>query len=200
MNTTRRQALIATLASVLALGVAGPSAALSVEEAKAHVGRTLDELKALLKLPGAATSRARELRRIMESRANIPLIAKFSAGRSWREMNSDQQRRFTDAFAHYVSIAYSKRFDEYSGNPVIDVGRARDAGRKGILVETPIQVQGGAVAVEWLVSDRAGGTQIVDLVIEGISMAATQREEISGMVQRRGGDIEAVIATLAGAS
>ena len=112
-------------------------------------------------------------------------------------MNQRQQREYTDAFATYVSVTYSRRFDEYSGDPDISIGKTIDAGRKGILVESPINVPNGeAIAVEWLVSDRGGRVEIVDLVIEGISMAATQREEINAMLDKRGGDVDALIAHL----
>ena len=78
-------------------------------------------------------------------------------------------------------MTYSRRFDEYSGDdPGISLGRAIDAGNKGVLVESPIrQAQGAPIAVEWLISDRGGKPEIVDLIIEGVSMATTQREEIA---------------------
>lgn len=200
MPISRRHFISGTIAGGLVVQ-GSTAAALSEDEARAHIGLTLDELKAMLRVPGSATSRAKELRRIMSTRGNLPLIAKFSAGRIWREMNADQQDRFVDAFGHFVSITYSRRFDEYSGDPNISVGRSVDAGRKGVLVQTPIIVPNGPpIGIEWLVSDRGGRTEIVDLVIEGISMAATQREEIGAMLAKRNGDLEALITHLATAS
>ena len=194
---TRRQALTFGAAAATVLAQSGPAFALSESDAKAHVGRTLDDLLALLKTPGSSSSRAPRLRQIMETRSNLPLVAKFSAGRVWREMSSDQQNRFVDAFSHYIAVTYARRFDEYSGNPDIALGRARDAGRKGWLVETPIKLPSGDKAVvEWLVSDRAGAIQVVDMIIEGISMAATQREEIAAKFKKRGNDVEALITDL----
>ena len=198
-SMTRRSALMMTVAAV----AIGPVDALAIGEdvAKSWVERTIEELKALLRVSGTAASRAPRLRQIMEARANMPLIAKFSAGRTWKEMSAAQQKRFTDAFSHYVAITYSRRFDEYAGDPQIDVSRTRDAGRRGVLVETPIRLpQGDPILVEWLVSDRGGSVQIVDLVIEGVSMAVTQREEIAAMVQRRQGNLDQLISDLAEAS
>lgn len=196
MNITRRS-LVAGTAAFAVMAPAGAAFALSEGDAKAHVSKTLDDLLALLRTPGNATSRAPRLRQIMESRANVPQLAKFSAGRVWREMSGDQQSRFVDAFSHFISVTYARRFDEYSGDPKIDLGRARDAGRKGWLVETPIKLpNGGKAAVEWLVSDRAGPVQVVDLVVEGISMAVTQREEMASKFKQRGNDVEALIKDL----
>lgn len=196
----RRILMISALAAGAA-AVSGPAFALSETEAKSHVQLTIDELTSLLTKSGSGASRAPALRTIMETRANMPLIAKFSAGRSWRDMNDDQQTRFREAFARFVSLTYSRRFDEFSGDPNISLGRAVDAGKKGILVQTAIS--NGAsqpIAVEWLVSDRGGRVEIIDIVVEGISLATTQREEIGAMLNKRGGDVEALISDLASAS
>ena len=192
----RRTVLGAAMA--VAMSLSAPVAmALSEDEARAHVGTTIDELQALLETAGTSASRAPELRRIMETRANMPLIAKFASGRAWREMNDQQQSRYTDAFARFISNTYARRFDEFSGSPKIDIGKTIDAGRKGILVETLLSQSGGQpIAVEWLVSDRGGRVEIIEMVVEGISMATTQREEIGAMLDKRGGDVEALIKDL----
>ena len=197
MGFSRRIFLGLVAAASLGLG-ASTAQALTEDQARAHVASTIEQLTTLLETSGTSASRAPELRRIMEERANMPLIAKFSAGRGWREMDENQQSRFTDAFAKFVSETYSRRFDEFSGNPEIKIGKTIDAGRKGILVETLMsQSSGRPIVVEWLVSDRGGRVEIIDMVVEGISMAATQREEIGAMLDKRSGDVDALIADLA---
>ncbi len=52
--------------------------------------------------------------------------------------------------------------------------------------------------VTFLVSDRSGGNRFFDLLIEGISLLRTERTEIGAMLDRRGGDIDALIADLRG--
>jgi phospholipid transport system substrate-binding protein len=202
MLLNRRSLLAGGLAGTALAVLVGatPARALTAEQATAHVEATIGELVALLRQPGSATSRAPELRRIMETRSDLPQIARFSAGRVWREMSPDQQQRFVDAFAHYVAVVYSRRFDEYAGDPDIFIGRTVGVGDKGFVVETPIrQAQGDPVRVEWLVSDRGGRTAINDLVIEGVSMATTQREEIAAKFQSRGQNVETLITDLAAA-
>lgn len=175
----------------------GSAFGMSIDEAKAHVQKTVDEILALLKSPSNGKSRAPQLQQIMESRANVPLWARFSAGRAWREMNDAQQNDFVGAFSQYIAVTYARRFDEYAGNPKVTIGKAVDAGRKGIVVSSPIRIDNGEpVLVEWLVSDRGGRIEVVDLIIEGISLAATQREEINAMLDKRGGDINVLIADL----
>lgn len=196
MKITKRGFLLG--GTSLAVAAATSTAhALSESEATDHVRKTLDDIVKLLRQSGNGESRAPQLQSIMETRANVPLLARFSAGRAWREMSKSQQSSYTQAFSRYIAVTYSRRFDEYAGDPKISVGRAIDAGRKGFLVESPIQVPNREpIAVEWLVSDRGGRVEIVDLVIEGISMAATQREEINAMLDRRNGDVDKLISFL----
>ncbi len=193
-----RRTILAGAAGSTALALAPVAFALSEDEAKAHVSRTIDDLKALLRESGTAASRAPRLRQIMETRANVPLLARFAAGPAWRDMSEDQQARFTEAFARSISITYSRRFDDYTGEPDITVGKAIDAGKKGILVETPVAGPNGKpISVEWRVTDRFGRVEIIDLSFEGIWLTITQREEIGAMFKKRGGDVERLISDLA---
>ncbi|MEO1490992.1 MAG: ABC transporter substrate-binding protein [Pseudomonadota bacterium] len=199
MSLSRRHFLAGS--SVCAALTATHAWALDEAVARGHVEKTIGDLRTLLQTPSGTNGRAPGLLRIMETRANVPLIARFSAGRAWREMSEDQKSRFTTAFGHYISVTYARRFDEYSGDPNISVERVIDAGRKGFLVQSPIRPENGqTISVDWLVSDRGGRVEVVDLVIEGISMATTQREEISAMIAKRGGDIERLISDLAATS
>ncbi len=192
-----RRELLALGAGAAALLAAGPAAALSEDEARGHVQATIDDLLALLKVKGVAASIAPKLRSIMERRANMPQLARFSAGRIWLEMSEDQRARYSEAFAHFVSVIYARRFKDVSGDPKIQIGRVLDAGRKGILVQTPLSPPSGEpLAVEWLVSDRSGKIEIVDILVEGISMAVTQREEIGALYQSQGQDVDQLIAKL----
>ena len=206
MRIDRRDLLNRTVLAVIVGATAGlaPSLsyALSEDEATAHVQITIDEISALVDSPGDSASKASRLLAIMERRAAMPQIARFAAGIAWRGMNDDQQTRFVAAFGTFISRIYAGRFQEYAGGGPpgegFKMGRVIDAGRKGMLVKTSIIRTGAApVVVEWLVTDRPGRIVITDFVIEGISMLITEREEIGGMLEARGGDVDKLIADLA---
>ena len=192
-----RRDFLGGAATATILGVATPGFAITAAAATSHIQVTIDEIRRLLHKAAGGPVGASSLRKIMKRRANLPLIAQFCAGRSWREMNRDQRQRYVQAFEHYISVTYARRFNDFSGTPEITLGRTVDAGRKGILVESPIAMPDGKrYMLEWLVSDRAGPVAIVDLVIERVSLAATQRDEIGAMLDKRGGDVDALIKAL----
>ena len=205
MAIDRREFLYRTAlgaAGVTALGlVSRPAAALAREEATAFVRETIEEVAALLESPGDSADKAAALREIMKSRAAMPQIARFVAGPAWRGMSESQQSRFIEAFTRFVSAVYAGKFEEYSGEAkkedLFRIDDVVDAGKKGMLVRTSILRTGEApVTVEWLISDRPGRTVISDIVIEGVSLLVTQRQEIGSMLEARGGDMEKLIADL----
>lgn len=196
MSISRRTFALG-VAAAAAAGAAAPALAITAAAAKSHITVTVGELRKLLNRAAGGPVGAGPLRKIMDRRANLPLIARFCAGRAWRDMSADQRSRYVDAFSHYIAVTYARRFTDFSGTPEITIGRTVDAGRKGILVESPISMPDGKrYMVEWLVSDRVGPVAIIDLVIERVSLAATQRDEIGAMLDKRGGDIEALIQAL----
>lgn len=172
-----------------------PAAALDADGARSHVQGTIDEVLQLVQQPGAAASKAPSFQAILEKRAAMPQIARFAAGPLWREMSDSQQGEYAKAFARYVATVYAARFQEYSGQAV-KLGSVSDLGRRGLSVASTVAGSGQSpVAVNWVVTDRPGRTVISDIVIEGVSMLITQREEIAGISKREGG-IDGLIAYL----
>ncbi|MEL6217811.1 MAG: ABC transporter substrate-binding protein [Pseudomonadota bacterium] len=208
MHQTRRGIFASGLTLALGIGLsvsvpAGllsrPAYALEADDARAHVERAVDAVLNLVRAPGDAASKADKLRQVLDQYAAMPQIARFAAGLAWRDMSDAQQAKYTDAFEHFLSTVYARRFSDYAGQDVI-VGGVSDSGRRGLTVSSTVTQTGGQpILVDWLVTDRPGRIVIADIVIEGVSLLITQREEIAGMLSARGGDVDRLIADLAAA-
>jgi len=202
-DLTRRTMLVSGLA-VLAFQTPARATTFGPEAARAHVDATIDEILALIvaSLPRGET--AVRLNRILREKAALPQLARFAAGRHWRTMAAGQQERFVAAFGRYVSRVYAGYFRSFEGSvedlrKYVLLGKAHDAGSKGIMIESEIRpLDALAISVNWLVSDRSGQIAISDLVVEGISLAVTQREIVGALVEKHRGDIDAAIAELDG--
>ena len=193
-----RRAVLALLAGAAALPLAPrPAAALSAGQAESFVKELIAEVTALLESGGAAQAQMAGFRRLFARRAATPQIVRFVMGVAWRDMSAPQQAAMQDAFLDYVARVYGDLLQEYKGQ-TIEVRKVQDFGRKGVLVISVAKGQGVEdVAVEWLVSDRAGnGPQLIDVTIEGLSMLQSQRQEFAAMLERRGGDVDRLIADL----
>lgn len=194
----KRRTLLAGLGGMTALGVmrSHPALALDAGAAEDHIESTVRELLDIVQGSGDARAKAGQLRAVMENRAAMPQIARFAAGTAWRDMNEAQQAGYSDAFAHFLSTVYARRFQGYAGEQ-ISVSGVVDESRKGSLVRSTVtQAAGAPIVVEWLVTDRPGRVVIADIVIEGVSLLLTQRDEVAGILQAHGGNIDNLIADL----
>jgi phospholipid transport system substrate-binding protein len=91
---------------------------------------------------------------------------------------------------------YSARFSQYSGQTLRVVGR-RPVGKNDTIVKTQlIRPQGAPVRIEWRVRDLKHKFLIIDIIVEGVSMAITQRDEFSSVIRRGGGDFNTLLTVL----
>ena len=95
-----------------------------------------------------------ELKNLFQKYVDIPIIARAVLGKSWRQANSDQRKRFISAFKTYVSNKYGRQFSEFKGT-TLEFTKSRDTLTKaGVLVSSIVMVPGNpALKVVWQVSD-----------------------------------------------
>lgn len=128
---------------------------------------------------------------------DIPLVARFALGRYWRLASEDQQRRYVDLFERVMLRTYSRRFDEYNGQ-TFEALSVRPEGSRDLLVSSRFnRLEAPPVNVGWRVRPQQDGAfKVLDVVIENVSMALTQRNEYSAIIQRNGGRVEALLDAL----
>ena len=195
-KTTRRSVLLG-LAAASALATT-PVLAASTAQAEEMIAKVVADVQAIINSGKGEGAMLRDFEQIFASYADVPIIAKSALGAPWRAASPDQQSGFVAAFRGYISRKYGKQFRAFIGGQITIV-RSRDAGQKGILVETEAKLQGQApFAVEWQVSDGSGRLKFVNLNIEGIWLLTTEREEIGALLDKRGGDLNRLIADLPG--
>ena len=135
-------------------------------------------------------------RKLLNKNFDMNTIARFSLGRHWRTASKPQRDEYLKLFKAMIIDVYSERFKDYEGQ-VINVKGSRKEGAKDILVLSTLQQDSGPdVKVDWRVRNRNGQYKVIDVIVEGVSMALTQRSDFSSVVQRGGGDMEALLAHL----
>ena len=194
-DLSRRQVLVGGTA----LAVVPFSAfAASPAQAEALIAEVVGVVQSVINSGKGESAMLQDFEGIFERYGDVPIIAKSALGAPWRAASADQQKRFVPAFRGYISRKYGKQFRAFAGAQ-IEIVRSRDAGAKGILVETQAKLQGQApFAVEWQVSDGSGRLKFVNLNIEGIWLLTTEREEVGSLLDKRAGDLDRLIADLPG--
>lgn len=195
MTQLTRRMMIAAVAA--AAGIAPfASAAISPGEAEEFVAGVVGEVKLLVESGRPAEQQAEQFRSLLRQRAAVEQVARFVMGGAWRDMSSAQQQEFQDAFLAHVSRIYVNLLSRYNGQ-TIEVTGSKDFGDKGVLVYSLARgAEVESTAVEWRVSDRAGAVKLIDIIIEGVSLLQTQRQEFAAMLEKRGGDVDRLIADL----
>jgi phospholipid transport system substrate-binding protein len=131
--------------------------------------------------------REARFRTLLDQHFDVPAIAKFTLGRYWRTATDEQRAEFSKLFEDFIVQSYSTRFSEYHGESFQVAGSTTD--QTGItVVHSKIDMPSSEdVRVDWHLRPRDASFAIVDIVVEGVSMAVTQRSEFASVIQSRGG-------------
>jgi len=123
-------------------------------------------------------------------------ISRVIAGPYWRTANEQQRQDFVKALEDYIVRVYSQRFEQYSGEQ-FKMLKATPQGEEALVNSQIIRPNGGPpVKVDWRLRKQGGDYKIVDVIVEGISMVTTQRDEFTAVAQRGGGQLEALTKAL----
>jgi len=190
----RRSLLSAAIALILGAAATPPAAA-----ATDPVTLITDMGNRALEVLGKGVDpRQREarFRELFNADFDVPTIARFVLGRYWRLATPAQRQEFVRLFDDYVVLAYSNRLSEYSGE-IFKVTGSRPDTDGSIVTSEIIRTNGAQPArVDWRLSWTDGTYKITDVIVDGISMAVTQRSEFASVIQRHGGQVQGLLTLL----
>lgn len=156
--------------------------------------------KAIAALTGKDIPRAervRRFRKLLNEHFAVETIGRWVLGRHWRDASDAERREYLRLFEDLIVKTYVDRFTEYSGEKVT-ILKTVVADNKDAVVFTSITRpnQPEPIAVEWRVRAREGNYRIVDVMVTGVSMGLTQRQEFSSVFARNGGNMAAFLKEL----
>ncbi|MCK5285497.1 MAG: ABC transporter substrate-binding protein [Alphaproteobacteria bacterium] len=138
----------------------------------------------------------KKFQKLLNNTFDMKTIARFSLGRYWRTSTKQEQQEYLALFKDMIINIYSERFGEYSGQN-LEVRSARTEGKSDTIVTTYIVPKKGVeIQVDWRVRYKDGRYKVIDVIVEGISMAVTQRSDFASVIQRGGGDVNVLIVHL----
>ncbi len=139
-----------------------------------------------------------QLKNIAIETVDIEGISLYSLGNYRKEITNDQLNRYKKVFKDYFLKSFSSRLAEYT-NPEIDVYDKKKINEKYTIVLSKLKGtdKRPEVKIDWRVyTNDPNNLLIRDLIIEGLSLARTQKEEFLSIISSNNNDVEALIKSL----
>jgi phospholipid transport system substrate-binding protein len=198
--------ILVLMASAAAPGLVSAQSTLAASTAPAQASDAVQFVqdlgnRAMAQLAGKQIPEDEErarFRQLLNDSFDVPTIGRFTVGRAyWGQATPQQQQEFLSLYESQVVNAYAKRFQDYSGEQFKVLGGQKEGDADTIVNSQILRPNGGPpVSVQWRVRATQGGLKIVDVVIAGISMAVTDRQQFAAVIERGGGNIQALIDAL----
>ena len=139
-----------------------------------------------------------ELKSIAKETVDIKGVGFYSLGSARKNLNDKQKTQYFDLFEKYFLKSFSSRLSEYT-NPKIEVQGKKVLNEnytivKSLLIATTERPE---VKIDWRVYTKNPDNPLIrDLIIEGLSLARTQKEEFASILNSNSGDINALFKVL----
>ena len=143
-------------------------------------------------------SKIEELKKVALDTVDIQGIGFYTLGKFRKNLSDEQKQKYSELFKEYFLKSFSSRLAEYS-NPKIDVQSQEKLSDtytivSSILVATSERPE---VKIQWRVYTKDPDKPLIrDLIIEGLSLARTQKEEFNSIIQSNDGNIQALFSSL----
>ena len=167
-------------------------------EADVFVQSTVN--RAAKTLGGGLTKEERieKLKEIAKDTVDITGIGFYSLGKHRKNLSKEQLENYKIVFEAYFLKSFSSRLAEYS-NPEIEVNSKNVINANYTIVSSTLVATDTRpeVKIEWRVYTKDPDNLLIrDLIIEGLSLARTQKEEFSSIINSNDGKIEALLKNL----
>ena len=165
---------------------------------KQFVSEIIDETKKILMETNTKEYKTKKLSEMALETVDIKGVAYYSLGNYRKELNDEQLKEYLILFENYFLKSFSSRLTDYS-EPKIEVISAKILNPKYTMVESLLlgTDKKPEVKIDWRIYTKNPDKPLIrDLIIEGLSLARTQKEEFSSIIEANNGDITKLFITL----
>jgi len=167
-------------------------------EADIFVQSTVNRASKLLSDNISKEQKVEKLKQIAKDTVDIKGIGFYSLGAVRKSLNDVDKKKYSELFEKYFLISFSSRLAEYT-NPEIDVFNKEVLNKNYTIVNSVLKATDNRpeVKIDWRIYTKDPDKPLIrDLIIEGLSLARTQKEEFSSILNTNAGDINALFKTL----
>jgi phospholipid transport system substrate-binding protein len=184
------------LTAALLLGAGAAVPARAALDPGAFINNLGNEALAVLGPQTSPEQRVVAFRALFRRDFDVPQIARFVLGPYWRVATPEQQREFVQLFENYIALAYSTRLSQFSGERLLVTGWQPIPDGAVVTSEVGRPNGGSPVGIDWRLTRHGSTYKINDVVVDGVSMAITERSEFASVIQRNGGSVQDLLTML----
>ena len=165
---------------------------------KQFITEIVNEAKKILVDSNSKEFKTKKLSEIALKTVDIKGVGFYSLGNYRKKLGEEQLKEYMKLFEKYFLKSFTSRLSDYS-DPKIDVLSTEVLNPKYTIVKSVLLAtdKKPAVNIEWRVYTKNPDKPLIrDLIIEGLSLARTQKEEFNSIIQGNDGDINVLFATL----
>jgi len=185
-------------ASFLLLFLSFNNAFADSSDPKQFIQEIVDEAKEILVDSNSDKYKSDKLTEIALATVDINGVGFYTLGSYRKDLTEEQKKEYTILFKKYFLKTFVSRLTDYS-EPKIDVVSAEKKNEKYTIVSSILLAteKRAEVKIDWRVYTKNPDKPLIrDLIIEGLSLARTQKEEFSSIIESNDGDINALFSKL----
>jgi phospholipid transport system substrate-binding protein len=167
-------------------------------EPDVFVQSTVNRASAVLSKNLSKTQKINELKIIAEETVDIEGIGFYTIGNYRKDMSENELSKYAELFEQYFLKSFSSRLAEYT-NPEISVNSKEVLSENYTIVNSVLKGTSDRpeVKIDWRIYTKNPDSPLIrDLIIEGLSLARTQKEEFASIINSNDGDFKVLFKTL----
>ena len=162
------------------------------------VQSTVNKASSVLSSEMSMEKKISELKLIAKETVDIKGIGFYTLGSARKNLNDEQKKKYAELFEQYFLKSFSSRLAEYT-NPEISVEGKKVLSEKYTIVNSLLKGtnERPEIKIDWRIYTKNPDNPLIrDLIIEGLSLARTQKEEFQSILNSNDGNIEVLFNTL----
>ncbi len=162
------------------------------------INNIVNEASLILKSSDPVESKIIKLNDIAERSVDINGIGMYALGKHKKSMSEDQKTKYNKLFKSYFLKSFSSRLVDYT-DPKINVVSQKKINEKYTIVNSILEATSKTpeIKIDWRIYTKNPDKPLIrDLIVEGLSLARTQKEEFNSVIQNNDGDLNALFKIL----
>ncbi len=127
---------------------------------------------------------------------DVATVGRIALGPYWRRATPEQQIEYQALFSDYIVMTYASRFRQFSGETLEVTGFIEVDEDETIVTSQIIRPNNPTIQIDWHVRAEPEKNVVLDIIIEGLRLTRTLRDEFSDLIRVGGGDLEVLLQVL----